>query len=153
MIKIYSLIKVYIIIFILLLLSIITFSQETRQLAIGKPDAIADLKTTEGAALVNAKWFVQPAHIQEAGFKAPGANATDPMKLYPTGMKINTHTLQPQINASDFDNGLVEIKPTDLEMREGMGLISAAWYKVEVALPQTIGKLSVSGSAAVFEIT
>jgi gluconolactonase len=153
MIKVYSIIRIYVIVFILLLLSIIVFSQETRQLANGRPDAIADLKTLEGAALVNTKWFAQPAHIIETGFNAPGASATDAMKLYPTGMKISTHTLHPQINAPDFDNGLVEVRPTDLEMREGMGLISAAWYKVEITLPQTIGKLSVIGSAAVFEIT
>ncbi|MEO6452843.1 MAG: SMP-30/gluconolactonase/LRE family protein [Ginsengibacter sp.] len=153
MIKIYSILKIYVIIFILLLLSLIVFSQETRQLAVGKPDAIADLKTTEGASLVNAKWFVQPAYIKDAIFKSPGASIADPMKLYPTGMKINTHTLQPQITASDFNIGLVEIKPTDLEMREGMGLISAAWYKAEITLRETIGKLDVTGSTAVFEIT
>ena len=67
-----------------------------------------------------------------------------PMKLYPTGMEIKTHTLQLQINAADFDKSFVEIKPTDLEMREGMGLISAAWYKAEITLPETIGKLAVS---------
>lgn len=128
-------------------------AQETRQLAVDKPQAIADLKTREGAAWVNAKWFVQPAHIIDADFKTPGASVTDPLKLYPTGMSIKTHTLHPQINAADFDKGFVSIKPTDLEMREGMGLISAAWYKVEIILPTTIGKLPVTGSTAVFEIT
>ena len=153
MTKIYSVLKIYIIIFILLLLSVVVLSQETRQIAVGKPDAIADLKTIAGSALVNAKWYVQPANIENAGFKKPGASATDPMKIYPTGMAIETHTLHPQINAEDFDKGLVEIKPTDLEMREGMGLISEAWYKVDITLPETIGRLTVSGSTAVFEIT
>ena len=153
MTKIYSVLKIYIIIFILLLRSVVVLSQETRQIAVGKPDAIADLKTIAGSASVNAKWYVQPANIENAGFKKPGASATDPMKIYPTGMAIETHTLHPQINAEDFDKGLVEIKPTDLEMREGMGLISAAWYKVDITLPETIGRLPVSGSTAVFEIT
>ncbi len=153
MIKIYSILKIYLLFLVLLLLSIAVFSQETRQLAVGKPDAIADLKTNDGAALVNAKWFVQPAHIEEADFKAPGAGATDPMKLYPTGMQIKTHTLHPQIGVADFNKGLVEINPTDLEMREGMGLISAAWYYVKIMLPETIGKIPVNGSTAVFEIT
>jgi gluconolactonase len=45
------------------------FAQEIRQLTVDKPQAIADLKTTEGAALVNAKWYVQPAHIEDAEFK------------------------------------------------------------------------------------
>ncbi len=128
-------------------------AQETRQLAVDKPQSIADLKTTEGAALVNAKWYVQPAHIEDADFKSPGAGAMDPLKLYPTGMKIKTHTLHPQINAADFDKNFVAIKPTDLEMREGMGLISAAWYKVDVTIPEAIGKLATPGATAVFEIT
>ncbi|MEO8766417.1 MAG: SMP-30/gluconolactonase/LRE family protein [Ginsengibacter sp.] len=153
MIKIYSILKIYAIIFILLLLSIIVFSQETRQLAVGKPDAIADLKTTIGAALVNAKWYVQPAHIETADFHKHGGSAADPMKLYPTGIGIKTHTLHPQINAADFNKELVEIKPTDLETRKGMGLISAAWYKLDITFPENIGKTAVKGSTAVFEIT
>ena len=47
-------------------------AQEIRQLAVDKPTAIADLKTIEGAALVDARWFVQPAQIQETSFKSPG---------------------------------------------------------------------------------
>src|SRR5690348_163720 len=100
-------------------LFVIAFSQETRQLAVDKPQAIADLKTNEGAALVNAKWYVQPAHIRDAEFKAPGPSLRDPLLLYPTGMPIQTHTIHPQIGATDFDKGFVEIKPSDLEMREG----------------------------------
>jgi gluconolactonase len=149
-------IYIFILLQLLFLLSIIYVSvdaQETRQLSADKPQAIADLKTTAGAALVNAAWFVQPAHIVEADFKAPGAGANDPLKLYPTGMPIKTHTLHPQINAADFDKGFVPVKPTDLEMREGMGLISAAWYKVDVTIPETIGKLNTNGTTAVFEIT
>jgi len=141
---------------ILLAIIILPFSkvipQETRQLAIDKPQAIADLKTTDGAALVNAKWFVQPAHIEEAEFKSPGPSSRDPLLLYPTGMLIQTHTIHPQIGASDFDKGFIEIKPTDLEMREGMGLVSFAWYRADVTLPATIGKLSTTGVTAVFEI-
>src|SRR3954463_1616388 len=94
------------------------FGQETRQLAVDKPQAIADLKTTVGAALLNAKWYVQPAHIEEAEFKSPGPSSRDPLLLYPTGMIIQTHTIHPQIGAVDFDKGFIEIKPTDLEMRE-----------------------------------
>lgn len=127
-------------------------AQETRQLAVDKPQAIADLKTEEGAALVNAKWFVQPAHIADADFKLPGAAANDMLPLYPTGASIKTHTIHPQINAIDFDKNFMPVKPTSLEMREGMGLVSLAWYKVELTIPGTIGKLNTEGTTAVFEI-
>src|SRR5258705_5228055 len=127
-------------------------AQETRQLAVNKPQAIADLKTEEGAWLVSAKWFVQPAHIVDADFKLPGASATDLMLLYPTGSSIKTHTIHPQVNAVDFDKYFMPTKPTSLEMREGMGLVSLAWYKVDVTIPATIGKLLTEGTTAVFEI-
>lgn len=134
-------------------LCVFAMAQETRQLAVDKPTAIADLKTTEGAALVDAKWFVQPAHIQETNFKSPGPSSKDPLLLYPTGMMISTHTIHPQIGAADFDKNFIAIKPTDLEMREGMGLVSTVWFKTELTIPETIGKLNTTGGTAVFEIT
>jgi len=152
MAKIYNLLKIYLLIFFLLLYSIILLSQETRQLATDKPRAVADLKTTEGASLVNAKWFVQQAHIVDAVCKLPVASANDALHLYPTGAPVKTHTIHPQISAPDFENGFVPIKPTDLEMREGMGLVSMAWYKVDLTIPVAIGKLNTDGTTAIFEV-
>ncbi|MGE5107664.1 MAG: SMP-30/gluconolactonase/LRE family protein [Sphingobacteriales bacterium] len=151
--RIYTLGKFYILLLILLFASIILFAQETRQLAVDKPQAIADLKTTEGAALVSAKWFIQNAHIVDADFKtpSPGTNG-DKLPLYPTGDAIKTHQLHPQYGAADFDAGFKEIKPTDLELRQGTGLFSFVWYKTEVTIPATIGKLNTTGTTIVFEI-
>ncbi len=127
-------------------------AQETRQLAVDKPQAIADLRTVAGAAAVNAHWFLQPAHIAATDFRLPGQSATDAMLLYPTGMAVKTHTLHPQIGAPDFDAGFQPIKPTDLEMRAGMGLVSFVWFKVELTIPATIGKLNTAGATAIFEM-
>lgn len=128
-------------------------AQETRQLAVDKPQAIIDLKTTEGAALVDAQWHVQNAHIVNADFKSPGPAANgDKHPLYPTGNIIKTNQLNPQFGAGDFDKGFKKIKPTQLEERQGTGLLSFVWYKVEVTIPANIGKLSTGGSTAVFEI-
>jgi gluconolactonase len=157
MIKIYSILKFYMIFLIVLLLSLISFelfAQETRQLTVDKPQAIADLKTKEGAALVNAKWYVQPAHVREADFKAPAAGINgDPLPLYPTGASIKTNTIYPQFGAADFDAAFKPIDPVDLESRQGNGLVSFVWYKVEFTIPATIGKLNTAGATAVFEIT
>ena len=151
--RIYTLGKVYLLLLVLLFASIILFAQETRQLAVDKPQAIADLKTTEGAALVNAKWFVQNAHVVEADFKTPGPGTNgDKLLLYPTGDAIKTHQLHPQIGAADFDNAFTAIAATDLEKRQGTGLFSFVWYKVDVTIPATIGKLNTTGTTAVFEI-
>jgi len=150
--KLYTLLKFYILLILLIGASIIVFAQETRQLAVDKPQAIADLKTTEGAALVSAKWFVQNANIINVDFKAPGPYAADALALYPTGSAIRSHLLRPQIGTSDFDKGFREIKPTELESREGTGLFSFVWYKVEVTIPGSIGRLNPEGMTLVFEI-
>ncbi len=157
MIKIYSILKVYLIFLIILLLSLLSFklfAQETRQLAVDKPQAVADLKTIDGAELVNAKWFVQPAHIFENDFKTPGPGTNgDPLSLYPTGTAIKTHTIHPQIGTADFNVAFTPIKATELELRQGNGLVSFVWYKVDLTIPADIGKLNTTGTTAVFEIT
>ena len=151
--RIYNFLKLYLLLAALLAV-VIAFAQETRQLAVDKPQAIADLRTTEGAALVNAKWYVQPAHIENKEFYLPGPQkgGGDAMRLYPTGSAIQTHNLHPQIGAADFDEGFKEIKATDLEGRQGTGLFSFVWYKVDLTIPATIGKLNTTGTTAVFEI-
>jgi gluconolactonase len=155
MIRIISIVKVYLLLLVAMLAAVIVLAQETRQLSVDKPQAIADLKTTEGAALVNAKWFVQPAHVHDKDFYLPGPQkgGGDALPLYPTGTMIKTHTLHPQISDADFNNAFKEIKPVDLENRQGTGLFSFVWYKVDLTIPATIGKLNTAGTTAVFEIT
>ncbi len=152
--KIYKIIKIQIILFLLLLIGIAVFSQETRQLAVDKPFAVADLKATDGAALLKAKWFVQPADIINTSFKQPGPGTNgDQLKLYPTGAAIQTNQLHPQIGAGDFENGFKPIAATELENRQGTGLFSFVWYKTEFTIPGNIGTTSTKDMTAVFEIT
>ncbi|MEO6722730.1 MAG: hypothetical protein ABIN67_20340, partial [Ferruginibacter sp.] len=141
MIRIYKLMAIQLLLLIILLLAaIITFSQESRQLAVDKPAAIADLKTLAGASLVNAKWFVQNAHVVDAGFKAPGPGINgDPLPLYATGTTIKTHAIHPQIGMANFDAGFTPIAADALERRQGTGLFSFVWYKVELIVPTVIG--------------
>ncbi len=153
MLRIYSFLKIYLLL-LALLFTIIVVAQETRQLTVNKPQAIADLKTIEGATLVNAKWYVKPAHIDTKNFNLPGPQkgGGDALLLYPTGKTIQTNNLYPQIGDTDFEKGFVEINPTQLESRQGTGLLSFVWYKIELAIPATIGKLNTTGATAVFEI-
>lgn len=152
--RIYDIIKVYVLIFIAIAIAAIASAQETRQLAVDKPQAIADLKTNRGAALINAKWYVQLAHLQDKDFRLPGpqTGGGDALPLYPTGTAIKTHSLHPQIGADDFENGFKEITPTQLDERQGTGLFSFVWYKVELTIPPFMAKLNTSGTTAVFEI-
>lgn len=152
MTRIYVFLKIYLLLLLGLLEAIITIAQETRQLAVAKPEAVADLKTNEGASLVNAKWFVQNASIVPAAFHSPGPAVNDALLLYPTGAALTTHQLQPQIGSSDFEKGFREINPTQLESRQGTGLFSFVWYRVELTIPSSIGNLETKGTTAVFEI-
>lgn len=154
MIRIYSFLKIYILLLAAILATVVVLAQETRQLAVDKPQAVADLKSTEGAALVNAKWYVQPAHIQDKGFNLPGPQkgGGDVLPLYPTGNPIKTHILHPQFGAADFNDGFLEIKPTELENRQGNGLLSFVWYKIDLVIPAVIGTLKTTGVTAVLEV-
>ena len=152
--RIYNFLKLYILLLAALLVAVIAFAQETRQLAVDKPQAIADLRTVEGALLVNAKWYVQSAYIEDKEFYLPGPQkgGGDAMPLYPTGRAIGTQSLHPQVGATDFEEGFKEIKSTELESRQGTGLFSFVWYKLELVIPGSIGKLNTNGTTAVFEM-
>lgn len=154
MIKLYNLFRIYLLMLLALLLAIAGFAQETRQLTVEKPQAIADLRTREGATLVQAQWYVQNADIREKDFHKPGPRpgGGDALLLYPTGSTIKSHTLHPQIGDPDFDAGFVPIAPTSLETRQGTGLFSFVWYKVEFTIPSSIGHLATTnGTTIVFE--
>jgi gluconolactonase len=152
--KIYDLIKVYVLVVIATIIAVVASAQETRQLAVAKPDAIADLRTTAGAALVNANWYVQPAHIRDKQFNLPGPRqgGGDALPLYPTGAAVQSHILHPQVSDPDFDIGFSPIKATELENRQGNGLLSFVWYKAELTIPDRIGKLNTAGTTVVFEV-
>lgn len=154
MTRIYFFLKIYALLLVAVFTAVLVFGQETRQLAVDKPQAIADLRTAEGAALVNAKWYVQNAHITDKEFNLPGPQkgGGDALPLYPTGPVSKTHQLHPQFGSADFENGFSQVKPTELELRQGTGLFSFVWYKVELVIPATIGKLNTNGTTAVFEI-
>lgn len=128
-------------------------AQESRELAVGQADAIVDLRTQAGVDLVDATWKYRSAQFEKAKFNAPGPSESDPLDLYPTGKPINTQTLSVQAGTADYDDSIWEsLDPTTLEERRGTGLGSFAWYRIRVAIPETIGALSTSGTRVVFEI-
>ncbi|MFN7117605.1 MAG: SMP-30/gluconolactonase/LRE family protein, partial [Saprospiraceae bacterium] len=138
---------------IFLIISISTFAQESRELAIGQPNAVVDLRTHEGTQLVNATWKYSDAKLTDATFKAPGPDKNDPLPLYPTGKTIHTQDLTPKAGAADFDDRKWQIlDPTKLEERRGMGLASFNWYRINVTVPAKVGNFDPTGSTIVFEI-
>lgn len=139
---------------VMLAIPILATAQESRQLAIDKPQAVADLKTTEGVSQLKAKWFIQPAHVVTQNFFRPGPQkgGGDALPLYPTGTPVQSNSLHPQIGAKDFEENFLPVNPDELEMRQGTGLLSFVWYKINLTIPANIGKVSTEGSTAVFEI-
>lgn len=130
----------------------ISRAQEIRVLSTGKPDAVADLRTIDGAALLNAKWYVQNATITSTDFKLPGGSPNDMLLLYPTGASVKTNSINPQFGSAGYDKGFKAISPADLESRQGNGLASFVWYKTELTIPSSLGKFNTAGSTAVFEM-
>jgi gluconolactonase len=111
------------------------------------PDAIVDLASTPGAALVQGTWRVAPAEVLEVAHRSPGPDRR------PSGPPNRTHDLAPEAGARDFDDGAWStIAPEALEERRGTGKLSFQWYRLALTLPERVGALDVRGSTVVFEI-
>lgn len=137
----------------LLFFSGISLAQEHRELAIGQPDAVVDLRTQEGIQILRSAWKYSDAQIVEAPFQTPGPSGDDPLLLYPTGKKITSHTLVPKAGLADYDDSQWEtLPPTSLETRRGKGLLSFNWYRLHITIPEKVGAFDPTGSTVVFEI-
>lgn len=136
-----------------LFLSILTFAQESVELAVGKADAVVDLKTKKGAILMKGEWRYSDVQIVQKDFKAPGPSSNDKLLLYPTGVSTKTHDIFPKAGEKYFDDSRWEkLDPTSLEVRRGTGLLSFNWYRINITIPERLGNFSTHGSTIVFEI-
>jgi gluconolactonase len=113
----------------------------------GRPDALVDLRTAEGARLVKGQWRYSDAKIVEVEAKGPGPD------LKPSGAPIQTYDYTPKAGAADFDDSAWEaIEPTALDGRRSTGKICFNWYRIKVTIPQRIGTFDPTGSTVAFEI-
>ena len=113
----------------------------------GRPDAVVDLRTTEGARLVGAQWRYSDVRIVEAQSNAPGPD------LRPTGPLMNTYDYTPKANAANFDDSRWEtIDAPAIETRRGHGKLSFNWYRTAITVPERVGTLETTGATIVFEI-
>ncbi len=128
-------------------------AQESVELAIGKADAVVDLRTPEGTGWVKAQWKYSDASLQAVTFQAPGPAADDTLALYPTGPEISTYDLFPKAGEADFDDtGWEILDPASLEHRRGTGLLSFNWYRLHLTIPERVGTFGTEGATVVFEI-
>src|SRR4051794_31772261 len=94
------------------------------------PDAIVDLRTSEGVARLNALWRYSNIAIREIEHRDVGTD------LKATGPKNHTFDFAPDARASDFNDDKWEVIPADsLEARRGHGRLSFNWYRINVTVP------------------
>jgi gluconolactonase len=116
----------------------------------GRPDAIVDLQTNDGASLVGAEWRYSDAEVAEIDFVQVGA-PDDP--LGPGDLPNQTYDVVPHAEAADFDDsGWRALAPEETMLRLGNGRVSFNWYRTAVTIPDRVGDLDPTGSTVVFEV-
>jgi len=111
------------------------------------PDAVVDLRTSEGIARLSAQWRYGDTRIIEIAHRDVGPD------LKASGKPNHTFDFVPDARAADFDDSKWEIiRPDSLEERRGHGRLSFNWYRLNVTIPEKVAALDTRGSTAVFEI-
>ena len=112
-----------------------------------RPDAIVDLRTSEGVRLVRGQWRYSDARITEVAFNAPGVD------LKPSGARVRTNDIEPKAGAQNFDDSEWEaVDPLSLDARRTNGKLGFNWYRLNVTIPGRVGSFDTVGSTVVFEI-
>jgi gluconolactonase len=112
-----------------------------------RPDAIVNLASDDGAALVRGQWRYGDAKIVEVDHHAPGPD------LRPSGPPNRTYDVLPHAGASEFDDSSwPTIAPSGLDARRTNGRLSFGWYRIAVTVPNRVGAFDTRGSDVVFEV-
>lgn len=108
----------------------------------GRPDAVVDLQTDDGAALVGAQWRWSDAAVREIDFVDVGED------LGPGERPSRTYDVVPHAHEPGFDDsGWRALAPAETMLRLGHGRVSFGWYRLSVTIPEQF-----AGLTAVFEI-
>jgi gluconolactonase len=122
-------------------------AQVTTDLPAALPAAVVELRTTEGAALVDAQWRYSDVKVVEVDHHAPGPD------LRPSGPPNRTNDISPHAEGVDFDDSAWErIDPPALETRRSNGRLAFNWYRTKVTLPPRVAGFDVMGSTVVLEL-
>src|SRR6266545_2557742 len=99
----------------------------------GRPDAIVDLQTDEGVALVGGEWRYSGCEVREIDFVELGSVA-DP--LGPGEIPNRTYDVEPHAQAVDYDDsGWDVLAPAETMKRLANGRVCFNWYRIEVTIP------------------
>jgi gluconolactonase len=118
----------------------------------GRPDAVVDLQSVEGVALVDGVWRYADCRIEEIDFVAVGGPG-DPDPLGPGVVPNRTYDVVPHAEAADYDDSTWRVlAPGELQLRLANGRVCFNWYRITVTLPEQVDGFEVAGSTVVFEI-
>jgi gluconolactonase len=116
----------------------------------GRPDAIVDLQTADGAASVAAQWRYSDARVEEIDFVALGS-PDDP--LGPGTVPNRTYDVVPHAEAIGYDDSRWRVlEPEQTTDRLANGRVCFNWYRTKVTLPERIGNTELHGTTVVFEV-
>ena len=122
-------------------------AQVTGDAPYGKPTAIIDLGTSNGASVVRGQWRYSEAQFVAVEHHAPGQD------LRPSGPPNRTHDITPHAGAADFDDSGWSTFPAEsIEARRGNGKFSFNWYRINLTIPEQVGKRDPMGMTVVFEL-
>jgi gluconolactonase len=114
----------------------------------GRPDAVIDLQTAEGVALVAGVWRYSDARIVEVDFVEVGPD------LAPSGRPSRTYDVRPHAEATDYDDSdWAILAPEETRRRLSGGKVCFNWYRIAVVIPEQVGDLDPTGATVVFEVT
>jgi gluconolactonase len=118
----------------------------------GRPDAIVDLRTDAGVALVGGEWRYADARVRAIDFvDVGGPGAPDP--LGPGTVRNQTYDVVPHAQAPDYPDAHWDVlAPQDTRRRLSQGRVCFNWYRIAVTIPERIGDLDPTGCTVVFEV-
>jgi gluconolactonase len=118
----------------------------------GRPDAVIDLQTGEGCALVGGAWRYADARVEQTAFvELAGPGTPDP--LGPGTVPNRTYDIAPRAHARDHDDAdWARLAPEDTRRRLSTGRVCFNWYRIAITVPERIGELDPTGATLVFEV-
>src|SRR5918995_6592526 len=116
----------------------------------GLPDAVIDLQTDDGVALVGGEWRYADARVEEIDFVELGS-PDDP--LGPGTVPNRTYDVLPHAEAAGYDvSDWRALAPEETMLRLGDGRVCFNWYRIDVTIPERVGELDPTGATVVFEV-
>lgn len=123
------------------------FAQTTTDAPGVRPDAIVNLASPDGVALVRGQWRYSDATLVPVDHRAPGPD------LRASGAPVTALDIAPKAGGVDFDDSRWElVPPQHLDARRTNGRVSFGWYRTRITIPDRVGTLDTRGATAILEV-